>query len=251
MQTCLHVVPLSKNCISPCVSRVDNGPAVRSATVRPPLPTPPVQVPGFALAKAPGWKCLSLSTLTHHLKQVVWAFWEILGSKNDWLNWCKLTGTATSFMKYCSLAKNLLPPGLPDAESRPLAPWRFTVCCRQLLYMHSGSSYLHIQALQEEFSLSHWGDNGLLPAVVVRENLCEYRTGGTCRQCCNTCCCHLPQRPRVPGGEGSPSSPPNCPLPPGGSGSLFCDWRRSPPAHCMVWRQWVPHLKQRVVLDFP
>lgn len=79
MQTCLRPVPsVSKNCIWPCVSRADSGPALHPAAVKPPRPSHPVQVPGFARGKAPvvGWKCLSLCTLTHHLKGDLFGLFE-------------------------------------------------------------------------------------------------------------------------------------------------------------------------------
>lgn len=68
---------VSINCISPRMSQVDNGLELHPAAIRPPRPSHALQVPGFALGMAPdaGWKCLSLWTLTRHLKgDLFWVF---------------------------------------------------------------------------------------------------------------------------------------------------------------------------------
>lgn len=59
----------SMNCISPCMSQLDNGFELHPAATRPPRPSRALQVPGSVLRMAPdaGWKCLSLWTLTRHL----------------------------------------------------------------------------------------------------------------------------------------------------------------------------------------
>ena len=56
--------------MSPCKSQVDGGLELPPAAARPPRPSHPLQVPGSAPRVAPnaGWKCLSLWTLTHHLR---------------------------------------------------------------------------------------------------------------------------------------------------------------------------------------
>lgn len=58
------------NSVSPCMSQVDDGFEPLPAAIRPPQPFGALQVPGSALRMAPGsgWKCLSLWTLTHHLR---------------------------------------------------------------------------------------------------------------------------------------------------------------------------------------
>lgn len=89
------------NSVSPCMSQVDDGFEPLPAAIRPPQPFGALQVPGSALRMAPGsgWKCLSLWTLTHHLRGHLLLVFRNSQKVQEWLTELEQTETnmTTSF----------------------------------------------------------------------------------------------------------------------------------------------------------